>query len=720
MADTEERSADVEGFTNSEADQKLLDGAKKRFERCQRWESTARNNFLNDIKFANADSYNGYQWPNNIRNDRTNESRPTLTINKTRQHNLQIVNDAKQNKTSVTIHPTGDGATYEAAQALEDLVRHVEYQSNAQAAYGQAVTFQVTAGKGFLRVVTDYCGDDSFDQEIFIRPINDPLTVYLDPDAKQADKSDGRFAFIFDDVPRDLFGEIYPQYKNAVPPLTFGTTDDWLDQDHVRVCEYFYVVEDKDSLVSFQNADGQVQIKKLSQVSKKLMKSVIDDPQTKFRSIVQTVVKWCLIVGQKVVEKNTFPSRFIPIVPVIGEETVIDGIYDCKGHTRALLDAQRMYNYWASGAVEYGALQSKSPYIAPELAIEGHEDYWNNANKQNFSVLPYNHMGDDGQEIPAPQRAAPPAQAPLFLTGMQVSQNDMMLVSGQYQSEMGAPSNERSGAAIDQRQRQGDTATYHFIDNLAIALRHVGAILIDMFPRVYDTRRVLQVRSEDGKSMPLTLDPQQEVAYRQQLNVDGEIAERALNPQVGKYEVQSDVGPSWGTKREQGFRALTQILTEAPALVNVLGDILFKSADFPLADKAAERLERLVPPAAKGTGPSMQEQQLMAHIQQLTGLLQKQTTELQDAKIKLLGKDQLRDIDAYEAETKRMAALAKAMPIDPDGLAAVVHQLVQQALQTGLGPVLQSAVADMARQAAPPAALPPPGGQDAPAGVLPQ
>jgi hypothetical protein len=30
-------------------------------------------------------------------------------------------------------------------------------------------------------VITEYANDDSFDQEIFIRRVKDPLTIYLDP-----------------------------------------------------------------------------------------------------------------------------------------------------------------------------------------------------------------------------------------------------------------------------------------------------------------------------------------------------------------------------------------------------------------------------------------------------------------------------------------------------------------------------------------------------------
>ena len=77
---------------------KIFKRAQDRFRRCEDWESYARRLFLDDLKFANADPDNKYQWPTRMWNDRQRDDRPALTINKTRQHNLNIINDAKMNK----------------------------------------------------------------------------------------------------------------------------------------------------------------------------------------------------------------------------------------------------------------------------------------------------------------------------------------------------------------------------------------------------------------------------------------------------------------------------------------------------------------------------------------------------------------------------------------------------------------------------------------------
>lgn len=663
--------------------------AMKRFRRAAEWEASARTNFMEDYKLANADTFNGYQWPNDIRRNRDVDERPCLTINKVRQHNLQIINDAKQNKPSIVTRPTGNGATYESSQIFNDIFRHIEYISNAQVAYDTATLFQVEAGLGVLRVATDYAGPDTLDQEIFIRSVPDPLTVYFDPDAKEKDKSDGRFAFVFENVPKDEFDQRYPQYKGMGTQSTLNEGGDWLTKDHIRIAEYFRRVEREDKLIAVKDPEtGQRRQTKGSKLHSDLLSAVLDDPMTKWRTISETVVEWFLIVGDTIVEEEEWLGSTIPLIPVIGEETVINGIMDRKGHTRALIDPQRMYNWFASQAVEFSALQTKTPWLAPALAIEGYETYWDNANRITSSTLPYNAYDDAGNPLPPPSRIAPPDTSPSYLQGMQTATMEFMMVSGQNEAYFGEKSNERSGKAIQQRERQGENATYHYIDNLAIAIRRVGKIILEIIPKVYDTERVMFIVAENNQSYEVQIDPKAKVAFEQQMNANSEVIKRIFNPNVGRYDVEADVGPAYATKREEAFNAYTLILTQAPQLAAIIGDLLFEAADFPMADEAKERLRRMVPAQALGTGPSQAEQQLQSQVQNLTQLLQKTMEQLSIDKLKLRGHDEARDVDAYNAETARLKVIG-AGNIDQGQLRVTVAQLLHEMNSTQLDKLLQ-------------------------------
>lgn len=681
-------------------DDKIIAEAKRRFKQCEDWESRARKLFLEDIKFANADSDNGYQWPNDIRRTRDVDQRPCLTINKTRQHNLQIINDAKQNKPRCAVRPVGNGATYDAAQVFEGIFKHIEYISNATVAYDTATSFQVQGGIGYWRIVTDYLGNDNFDQEIFIRRIKDPLTVYIDPDINELDGSDARFGFIFDDMPLDEFRSAYPEYRDKGGQAALGNSDGWIDKQHIRVAEYYRRAENKDQLISFTDPrTGKQQLLKRGNIPQEIIDAVVDNPSTRVRELKTWKVEWYLIIGDEIAERRDWAGEYIPIVRIIGEETIINGELDRKGHTRAMRDPQRMYNYWSSSAVEHVALQSKTPYIAAVSAIENLESYWESANTINHAVLPYNALDDDGNPIPPPQRADPPVMATACIQGLQLAQNEMHMVSGQQEESFGKESNVVAGIAIQERQRKGDNSTYHFIDNLAIGIRFTGKILLDLIPKIYDTPRVLRIIGEDGEETHVQLDPQAAQAHAAQEKTEvQEHVSAIFNPNVGRYDVEADIGPAYATQRQQAFNAISQILAQAPDLNGIIGDLLFKAADFPMAEKIAERLERMVPLQAKGEGPPPAVTELQNQLKHMQGMLAQMAQELGEERLRLKAKDQQKDIDVYEAITKRMGILIKEQ-VNPKDIALMLHDLMVEEHKVTLAQVTAASARDLSEDA---------------------
>ena len=721
--------------SESEADQKIVDEAHKRFKRCSDWESDARTLFIADTKFCEGDSDNGYQWDDAQRKTRRDNSKPCLTINKTRQHCLQIVNDARQHKAAINVRPVGDGATYEAAKIFEGVVRHIEYISNATEAYESASWKQITGGWGYWRVKTDYMDDKSFDQEIYIQRVPDPLSIYLDPDIQQFDGSDANFGFVFRDMTREAYEVEFPNedgskedghkgfedYSSGAPAIS-----EWDDTDHVRVAEYFRKSEKKDELLYL--SDGSITLK--SDMDPDLYKAMPDEAVVRRRTTTRPEIEWFKIVGRKIVERNIWPGSYIPLVRVIGEETVIDGKMDRKGHPRALKDPQRMYNFWSSSATEHVALQTKSPYVGPERAFEGHEDKWSQANLENLPYLPYNDTDDNGAPIARPERSQPPQMAQAYLAGMHNAQQELMMASGQYQAQMGENENAKSGVAIQQRQRQGDNSTYHYIDHLAQAIRFTGRILIDLIPKIYDTARVIKIMAENGEQTEVHIDPNAPKPHQdmapgpdgrltpvspeeaKQAHNDPDIADQVktiFNPNVGKYFVQSDVGPAYGTKRQEQFNALSQMMTQNADLVKVAGDLLFAAADFPMADELQERFKRTIPPNILGQGPPpelMQAQEQMKQLQHSVALLNQQLTEKDQL---LKNRDGDGDTKNYDAETRRLVAVAQA---DPE-LAKLLYRGMASAMMGGMDPLPVIAAHEHAQQALMP--QPPDSSQGAPA-----
>src|SRR5580765_597175 len=691
-------------------DAEIIKEAKARFERCVGWESAWRDRALFDTKFANADAHNGWAWDTNVKNERGN--RPTLTYNQVRVHNLLVVNDARQNKAQIKVTQTGGRASYEAAQVFSGIIRRIEYQSKAVDAYSTATYHQVESGIGYVRVETDYVDDTSFDLDLFIRRIADPRTVYMDPDCRLYDKSDANFAFVFEDIPRDRYEDEYGTEDNTAP-VTLDHSDGWNDKDHVRVAEYWRRNLNNETIHLLNDGttvrDIDIPAELRDQIKPMIVKS---------REVAEPEIEWFKLAGDKIIDREEWPGKYIPIVPFIGEETVIEGEMDRKGHTRSQIDAQRIYNYWASAAVEQVALQTKTPYIARVDAIpQSSQEQWVTANTKNWSVLLYNGIDETGQPIPPPTRVEPPAMAQAYVQGMSIAREDLRAVTGQYQAEQGMPSNERSGIAIQQRQRQSEQITYHYVDNQAKGIRQVGRILLDLIPKVYDVRRVVMTLAEDGDESKVVVDPEapeahQEVAQgpdgmpapvtpgqaqRQQEDPERPDPTVIFNPNVGTYDVEADVGPSYGTQRQEAANAFSTIMAQNPAAFQIVGDFWAANSDFPGADELADRLKRGLPPQYKA-GPDPQvmaiTQQAQQMQQQAQGLLQKADAEIAGLKAQLVhAQEMLKDkgaeiaIDDYKAETDRLKAVGG---IDPLSLQLIVRQMVQDMLQhDDIHPALQ-------------------------------
>lgn len=685
---------------------KIFAEAKRRYKAAKEWESPFRKLFVADLKFDAADPDNQWQWPENLMTSRNDADRPSLTINKTRQHNKQIINDGKQNTPSIKIRPVGNEATAASADIYNGIMRRIEYQSNAKSAYDTAYSFAVRAGIGYWRVQTEFIGDDTFDQDLFIRRIKNPLSVYLDPDINELDGSDARFGFVFEDCPRDEVLAKYPDLRDRLANDVIGD-DDWITKDNIRVAEYYRKVSIKDRLVLMTEPPtmpdgqenpraGQTSLVKASTVPKQILDLAIKAPDTKIREISRDVVEWFKIVGDQIVDEQSieaekkggpeagpYPIPYIPIVRVIGEETVIEGRLERKGHTRALKDPQRMFNYNASASVEFGALQSKTPYIAPVRAIEGQEDYWRTANRVNHDVLPYNDIDDQGKPIAPPQRQQPPTAAPAFLQGMQDADHQMMMVSGQYQSQTGEQENAKSGKAINARQRQGDNATYDYIDNLAAAVRFTGKICMAWAPYVYDTQRVFKILGEDGTEKEVKLDPTADKALIEKRDARNKVVENIFNPKVGKYDVQSDVGPGYATKRQEAFNAFSQIAIANPDAMNTIGDYVFMTMDVPYSQEIAERYRRKIPPAILGEGPGPEVVDLQKQLENVKGILTNVVTELAEKDMELKGVRADKSVQSYKAGTERMTGIAK-LGVGVEILAPVIAQAVLDALQQQL------------------------------------
>ena len=658
------------------------------------WSET-REAEKSDLMFAAGNSENNYQWPNNVLSTRgsvqgqTIGARPCLTINKLPQHVRQVTNDQRQNRPAGKVIPADDGADVEVALIFDGMVRHIEYQSDADVAYDTACDNQVTFGEGYWRIVTDYTDDESFDQDIKIVRIRNSFSVYLDPMIQDPCGGDAQWGFITEDLEKSEYERLYPDAMACSTLLESGVNDPakgaWLDEDTVRIAEYFYFEHTPATLHLYpENATafkGTTKDKMLTQQFGMPIKS---------RKVDRKRVMWVKTNGYEVLEEREWAGKWIPIIRVIGNEYEIDGKLHISGLVRNAKDPQRLYNYWASQEAEMLALAPKAPFIGAGGQFEGYETQWKTANTTNWPYLEYNPDVTDGKgnPLPAPQRQMPPmAQTGLIQAKMGAS-DDIKATTGQYNSSLGATSNERSGKAILARERQADTGTYHFVDNLARAVRYSTRQLVDLIPKIYDTQRIARVIGEDNLVKMVKINPNQAQPVNKIVDQQGVVLEKIYNPSVGKYDVMVTTGPSYMTKRQEALEAMSDILQSNPQLWAVAGDLFIKNMDWPGAQEMADRFRKTMDPKVLETddkSPELQaaEQQIGALQQEVqnmhTMLLKvKDSMEAQELDIKEMSAEAKAKIDAYNAETARLKVTLPAMTPDQmqDVVLGTIHAMI--------------------------------------------
>ena len=672
-----------------------LDEMRSRYTMAIAAYSDSREDELDDLRFMAGSPDNQWQWPADVLQTRgsvqgqTINARPCLTINKLPQHVRQVTNEQRQNRPSGKVIPADDKADVQVAEIYDGMVRHIEYMSDADVAYDTACENQVTYGEGYIRVLTEYCNEDSFNQDLRIGRVRNSFSVYMDPMAQDPTGADAEWCFITQDITKEEYERDYPDAAPVSSILASGVGDQylsqWLDENTIRIAEYFYYKHEDATLNLYPGNqaffDRSPEDKNMKEMGLKPIKS---------RRVDRKKVMWMKTNGFEALEEREWAGKWIPVVRVIGNEFEVEGQIYISGLVRNAKDAQRMYNYWTSQEAEMLALAPKAPFIGYGGQFEGYENQWKTANTTNWPYLEVNPDVTDGMGavLPLPQRAPPPLPQTGLIQAKMGASDDIKSTTGQYDSSLGATSNERSGRAILAREKQGDTGTYHYVDNLARAIRHITRQLVDMIPKIYDTERIARIVGLDGEVDMVKINPEQAEPVNEIRDMNtGIVIEKIYNPGVGTYDVVVTTGPSYMTKRQEAMDAMSQILQGNPQLWSVAGDLFVKNMDWPGAEELAARLAKTIDPKLMSDddkSPELQaaEQQIQAMGQEMEGM----HTMLQNVQKSMEAQDLERknfeaDIKAYQAETQRISAVSAGMT--PEQIQDIVMGTIAAALDTG-------------------------------------
>jgi hypothetical protein len=183
-----------------------------------------------------------------------NQNKPRYTFDNVNPIVDQVASEIEQADFDIRVSPAGGNATKDIAATYDGLIRNIENISNAKQVYSQAARGMVTGGFDAWRVSQKFADDNSFDQDIVIEKIGNPVDrVWFDSAAELQDKSDSRYCFVLHPMAVDEYENRWPEGSGeSVPDDREG--DAYYDKaEAIVVGEFLYMESEDRELVMMSN-----------------------------------------------------------------------------------------------------------------------------------------------------------------------------------------------------------------------------------------------------------------------------------------------------------------------------------------------------------------------------------------------------------------------------------------------------------------------------------
>lgn len=635
-----------------EDDEALLRKAHEDFRAAINWENDWRRKAEIEIDFVDHLKH----WDEQVLKERA--GRPSMVFDIIGPAIDQVVNDARQNPPEAKISAVGGGADKDTAEVLQGLLRNIENDSEGEVADMLAYEWAVKVGRGWSRVLFDWetedVSDDAFKQKILIGALPNLFSVYPDPLSDKFDYSDMRFAFVTEDMDRGAFEELYPESEVSGMDSFEGIGDsiraNWFPKGNVRVAEYWWV--EKEPIEMFLLANGQV-----------VPKDRIFGAEVRaHRESRRSKVCCAKITGLEVLERTEWPGRWIPLIPLLGRQSVKNGRRTLRGMIRAAMDANLAYDFARSKEAEAISLAPISQWLVAEGQLEGHEYKWADANRKAFAYLEYKVMDQAGDQVPPPIRInAQPGLGAITEAVAHASQDGKEQLST-YAPQLGQPSSEASGRAILARQREGDNAHFNYHDNLARYKRHQARVILDLVPYVYNEERAMTIFDPDQSSREVQINqPTMHQGVARIFDIK--------NPSLRFHITVAASGPSYASRKDQQNQTLIELSQSAmgQAINMKAPDLVLKALGMP--EDLIERMRPLGLPPASGEPPNVlaMQTQLAQQSQLIQQLIQSVHT--------LSDKKEIERMKLDSAERRSYSSDQTAIVVAETGNKNVVAQL---------------------------------------------
>jgi hypothetical protein len=578
---------------------------------------------------------------------REKAKRPHLSLDELGQYLNQLVNEVRSAKRGIRVTPTGNGADDAKATFYQDLIRQIEYKSNAQQAYTTMFDSCVHRGYGFLRINTRYVeesleepGPQSFDQEVLIEPVPNPDLVTPDPDALRPDLSDMNYLWVRESWTHEEFNRRFPgaEVKSFKGNTLTEAGPQWATEHRVMVGERWKIETKPRQLVLLPGPDDANPTQGAMAVWKdtipkaeweKLKGSIVNEREVQDRYVCQYLTN-----GLEILKKQDWKGKHIPFVGCLGKILWVD---EGEGSKRKIMSLIRLardpflfYCYINTCIAEAIGGVPRSSWVGYEGQFAKPER-WQAANHEPIAFLEAkaNTQATGQAALPLPQRQPwDPPISNLMVAREGARQSIQAAMGSGFLPTEAQKRNEKSGVALRQIESSAQKGSYHFIDHYDDAIRRTGEIIVDLIPHIYDTARDIHVRTATDEPIPVRINDPQAVDNRYKA---------PISTDEGDYDVTISVGPSFESER-QAQNEFVDTLVGGPTLevvanlggpkvaLGLMAKAIKMKALGPIADDIADML---MPPEMKQDGEQMPAE-AMAQMQQAQQMIEAAQQRIQE------------------------------------------------------------------------------------------
>lgn len=507
-----------------------------------------------------------------------NKDKPRYTFDLTTPIVDQVVGDLEQYDFDVKVTPSGGEASEDVAETYDGLVRNIENISGASHVYSQCARDVAVGGFSAWRIIQAYNDGDSFDQDLMIKRIPNPIDrVWFGPH-NEPDASDADYCFVLSGMDPEEYKEKYPDRKSSSVNSDRQHSSFFHRNDQVMLGEFLYLKKKERELHLL--TDGRVvDADEYASLADELKEMGVTIEKSRKRHYMEVYSRLFDTDGWVTEARPTVFRHMIPVVPMYGNFAIVEDKVTYSGVVEKLMDPQRVFNYSLSREIEEGALAPREKFMVTPNQIEGYESDWA---RMNVSADPYQIYNPDPQAPGAPQKSGGPQINPGLRNISTAMQQVIGQSAGMFAANMGDNPGLQSGKAIEALQDRGDRANNKFLRCREIAQEKTGKILVDAIPRIYGPKRQIRILGQDGVANTVTVGELVQDRQTGELMVLNDLSQ-------GKYDVQCTSAPSFKTRQSETVRALTEIGGVDPTVIEIGGDVLLGNIPSPGMDEVAKR-----------------------------------------------------------------------------------------------------------------------------------